>query len=157
MSVVIICNVKNLRLYTLVPSCNDLVMNGNETDVDCGGPCLPTQTCGDQLRCNNASDCTSGVCEFNICQGEYVIICNAKYLIVSRVVPTCNDLVKNANETDVDCGGWCAPQKKCANTMGCHNSYDCISGVCTLNICRSEYSYWSHEVFEVLYCRSQLL
>ena len=71
-----------------------------------------------------------------------VIICNAKYLIVPRVVPTCNDGVKNANETGIDCGGWCAPQKKCAITVGCRSSSDCNSGVCALNICQSKCSHY---------------
>lgn len=55
------------------------------------------------------------------------------------VVPTCNDTVNNANETGVDCGGWCAPQQKCPDNKGCRVSYDCVSGVCTDNICISTY------------------
>jgi hypothetical protein len=67
---------------------------------------------------------------------------NIKNISLSIAVPTCNDGVKNANETGVDCGGWCAPQKKCTDLSGCRTSYDCISGVCTLSICQSECSYY---------------
>ncbi|MFT6395497.1 MAG: cysteine-rich repeat protein [Bradymonadia bacterium] len=43
-----------------VPGCDDVVMNAEETDTDCGGPeCLP---CDDGLGCLLASDCISSVC-----------------------------------------------------------------------------------------------
>jgi hypothetical protein len=70
-----------------------------------------------------------------------ITTCSAKYLRLCIVVPTCNDGVENANETGIDCGGWCAPQKKCADSVGCLYSSDCISGVCTSNICQGKYSY----------------
>ena len=53
-----------------VPTCNDGIMNGNETDVDCGDGCLPTKRCDDGLRCKSGLDCNSGVCTLNICQGQ---------------------------------------------------------------------------------------
>jgi hypothetical protein len=51
----------------------DTVMNGGETDVDCGGnpspsTCVPTDSadcappCGDNLTCGSDSDCLSGYC-----------------------------------------------------------------------------------------------
>lgn len=48
-------------------SCIDGRKNGNETDVDCGGPtCFP---CGQNKACLVGTDCTSGVCgPGNICQ-----------------------------------------------------------------------------------------
>ena len=40
--------------------CHDGAMNGNETDVDCGGPdCAPCTGCS---ACYEDADCTSGVC-----------------------------------------------------------------------------------------------
>ena len=65
-----------------VPSCSDVVQNGTETDVDCGGAsCGP---CADGLGCVDAADCQSGVCSGGTCQ-----------------VPTCIDLVKNGHATPV--------------------------------------------------------
>ena len=61
---------KSLRLSIVAPNCNDYIMNGNETDVDCGGSCLLTKKCADRLRCNSGPDCISGVCQSNTCQGE---------------------------------------------------------------------------------------
>ncbi len=60
-------HMKSLKFYIAGPSCNDGFKNGNETDVDCGGPCRP---CGDGLKCNSGSDCASVICTLNICQGE---------------------------------------------------------------------------------------
>jgi hypothetical protein len=54
------------------------------------------------------------------------------------VDPTCNDGVKNGDETDVDCGGTCAandPLKKCLNPMKCLYPKDCASGICKSGEC----------------------
>src|SRR5204863_357501 len=80
------------------PSCNDTVKNGTETDVDGGGSCGPAKKCGNGKACGVAGDCQSGVCSGGVCPA-----------------PSCNDMVKNGTETDVDCGGSCAPAKKCGN------------------------------------------
>jgi len=49
-----------------------------------------------------------------------------------RIVPTCSDGVKNQGETDVDCGGPCAP---CVDGKSCLLDSDCLSGYCHDNIC----------------------
>ena len=69
--ITLICSVKNLSSYVVVPTCNDGVKNGNETDVDCGGSCLPDKPCANGLTCNNGPDCVSVVCTSNICQGKH--------------------------------------------------------------------------------------
>jgi hypothetical protein len=56
----------------------------------CGGGACPA--CGFGLQCATASDCAYFVCSGGVCQG-----------------PSCSDGVKNGSETDVDCGGDCAP------------------------------------------------
>ena len=63
-------SVKYLSLNILAPTCNDGIKNGDETDKDCGGPCLPAKRCGELLKCVNPSDCTTGACVSNICQGK---------------------------------------------------------------------------------------
>ncbi len=52
-----------------------------------------------------------------------------------RAVPACNDTVANGTESDVDCGGSCAPATKCADTKKCKSPDDCASGVCTAGAC----------------------
>jgi hypothetical protein len=67
-----------------------------------------------------AGDCQSLVCMASVCQ-----------------TATCSDTVKNQNETDVDCGGTCAPGKKCANGRGCAASTDCQSANCQIGVCQT--------------------
>ena len=46
------------------PSCSDNLLNGTESDVDCGGQC---GGCGLDQSCLGASDCLSGVCDGGRC------------------------------------------------------------------------------------------
>jgi cysteine-rich repeat protein len=48
------------------PACNDGVLNGLETDVDCGGGTC--SRCGTSLACVTDADCTSGACAGGLCQ-----------------------------------------------------------------------------------------
>lgn len=102
------------------PKANDGVVNGDETDVDCGGAnapaCKPLQTC------KVATDCTSGVCK-DAGQG---LLCQE---------PAPDDGVKNADESDVDCGGAKAP--KCADEKTCATRADCASDVCDAGKCKA--------------------
>ncbi len=97
------------------PSCTDGVMNGTETDVDCGGDC---DACADGLMCAATTDCVSGVCD------STAGTCTA---------PTCMDTVMNQDETDVDCGG--ATCDACDDGGACTIAADCMSGVCVGNVC----------------------
>lgn len=81
-----------------VESCLNDVLDGAETDVDCGGPvCLPCPAAG---RCEQADDCESGVCDDGFCSP-----------------PACDDQVLNGSETDIDCGG--------ADCAACPEVCDC--------------------------------
>jgi hypothetical protein len=104
---------KCLSNQCVAVSCDDDVTNGNETDVDCGGSCLP---CADGLACGLPADCRSKVCTAQVCQ-----------------VPACDDGVANGSETDVDCGGSCGV---CAPGAACKDPADCDSGVCTGSVCQ---------------------
>ncbi len=53
------------------------------------------------------------------------------YLISAH--ETCNDKIKNQDETDVDCGGIIC--LKCNNTMVCKNATDCLSNTCKNKTC----------------------
>ncbi|AKU98099.1 Tryptophan synthase alpha chain [Labilithrix luteola] len=101
------------------PSASDGVKDGSETDTDCGGPTAPP--CDPSKACKVADDCTSKVCTGNICQA-----------------PTKGDGVKNGTETDVDCGGG-APTNadRCETNKACLVKDDCISKVCTGNVCQA--------------------
>ena len=51
-----------------------------------------------------------------------------------EVTPSCDDLEHNGAETDVDCGGDCAP---CHAGLDCLRGSDCEHSVCFNNICRA--------------------
>jgi hypothetical protein len=50
-----------------VPTCNDGVADGNETDVDCGGATICLR-CASAKKCQTDSDCASGTCFNGLCQ-----------------------------------------------------------------------------------------
>jgi hypothetical protein len=95
-------------------TCDDGVRDGNETDVDCGGPCA---RCVTDRACRIAEDCESGRCVAGLCPA-----------------PACDDGVKNGFESDTDCGEACSP---CADGMRCGLGPDCVSEVCSGDICRA--------------------
>lgn len=75
-----------------IPSCGDSVLNGDETDIDCGGSACVEQgaPCKDTQKCRLATDCESGVCKAGLCEAS-----------------SCNDGVQNGGEMGIDCGGPC--------------------------------------------------
>jgi hypothetical protein len=89
-------------------SCQDLAPNGQETGIDCGGPCRP---CPAGEPCLMDTDCQSGRCDSQIC-GQ----------------PTCSDGILNGAERGVDCGHNCAP---CGAGERCWVDLDCASGSCS--------------------------
>src|SRR5581483_4925170 len=40
-------------------TCSDMMKNGTESDIDCGGSCMP---CADDKTCNKPVDCANGSC-----------------------------------------------------------------------------------------------
>ncbi len=103
-------------------SCADGLMNGAETDLDCGGAVCGA-TCAVGKACNAGTDCSSAVCQGGKC-----------------VSSLCGNLVKDGAETDIDCGGGtcqkCPDAKKCGVDGDCVNA-TCISGTCYPATCRN--------------------
>jgi len=80
-----------------VETCFDNTTNQDETDVDCGGICTKGRIlkfCALGKMCAADADCAEGICH------EQRKVCYK---------PTCFDLEKNQDETEVDCGGQCKP------------------------------------------------
>jgi hypothetical protein len=88
--------------------CADKIVDGDETDIDCGGPTCAK--CADDAKCKVPGDCMSSVCK-GTCQK-----------------PACDDMAKNGDETWTDCGGSCPT--KCGDGVPCKVAADCQSGVC---------------------------
>jgi hypothetical protein len=96
----------------LVCVCEDVITG---TGCEAAGYCLDgkCEQCIDNLTwpCLQPLD----TCDTNVCVGA-----------------SCGDMVPNGSETDVDCGGTCAP---CANGGGCNISGDCLSALCSAGTC----------------------
>jgi hypothetical protein len=95
------------------PHCENQLVDEGESDLDCGGACLP---CALTQLCNSNADCREGQCTDGTCQAA-----------------GCSDGVQSENETDVDCGG--GGCKRCAVGDGCTLAADCQQGVCTDQTC----------------------
>jgi hypothetical protein len=93
-----------------VESCHDRALDGDESDVDCGGSC---RTCLDGFACKSDNDCHSGSCHSGVCAGT-----------------SCSDLKVDGDESDLDCGGSCPV--KCAQGRLCHTIDDCMPGLACL-------------------------
>jgi hypothetical protein len=93
--------------------CDDLLVNGDESDADCGGRvCSP---CDAGKHCLLGNDCASAICTNQVCQA-----------------PSCTDLARNGDETDVNCGGSCPP---CSIGHGCQVGADCETANCASAVC----------------------
>jgi hypothetical protein len=104
-------------------ACEDNRKNGEETDIDCGGPtCAP---CGLGQGCLADSDCGSWPgCDTK--KGG----CACDAVSHACVVNHCVDHKQNAGETAIDCGGGeCAG---CAEGAACVLHSDCATGGCDL-------------------------
>lgn len=92
------------------PTPTDGVLNGDETDIDCGGATAPK--CARGRGCKAPTDCDTNACVESKCTD-----------------PSHTDGTKNGNETGVDCGGPDADSPRCKEGEGCKASDDCL-GVC---------------------------
>ena len=98
------------------PSCQDGIKNGDESDTDCGGPSRQCRRCEPDERCNEDGDCTTGRCsEGGFCERA----------------PTCDDEVKNGDESDTDCGGPSPLCRRCEPDEACNADSDCSTGRCS--------------------------
>ena len=87
--------------------CGSGVLDGDESDEDCGGSCKPCergQRCGGDEDCSAADSCTAdGVC---------------------GAPASCSNGARDGDETDIDCGGSCGP---CQRGQLCSLGQDCAA------------------------------
>ncbi|MFP4111398.1 MAG: hypothetical protein ACLFUO_00195 [Candidatus Woesearchaeota archaeon] len=106
------CDPDENKCRAPLPTCDDGISNGFESDTDCGGPTCPGCDIGED--CLDSGDCISASCD-------------PLGLTCIEMPDTCSDGVKNNDETDVDCGGSC---EQCELDMDCTRDADCSSGLC---------------------------
>jgi hypothetical protein len=105
--------------------CSDGRKDFDETDVDCGGSC---GQCGPGLACRSAADCTTTFCR-HTCQCTTSANCpSGEVCLAGMCFPHCQDNQKDADETDVDCGGSTCPA--CGPGLQCAHPSDCSTGFC---------------------------
>lgn len=116
--------------------CENGYMDEDETDIDCGGSCLP---CDQYDDCLVDSDCISGWCNNGEC--DY---------------PSCVDGIQNGDETGIDCGGMCPPCM-CFQNWDCafDGSERCTGNECILETCNINADcpplYWYNSVYGYFY------
>ncbi len=88
--------------------------------VVCADPAGPKA--GQCVACNMDADCVAPQ------------VCDPAMGSNTCVDPSCTDGTQNGTETDVDCGGACAP---CQNGLSCVGGADCQSGFCNGGTCEA--------------------
>ncbi|MEZ4309224.1 MAG: hypothetical protein R3F14_14400 [Polyangiaceae bacterium] len=104
------------ELHQCVPNtCRDGMLNGGETDIDCGGPCLATcekgESCAAETDCATGF-CADGVCCDSACDGECTACAGEK---TGAADGTCAN-VKAGTDPDDECTP--EPGDECGNTDG---------------------------------------
>lgn len=100
-------------------SCFNGIMDGREPAPDCGALCAAKCAVGQQ--CHRDTDCSTSTCGTN-----------SRCLVHPAAPSTCANGVRDADETDTDCGGGCIRVgNPCSLTQMCQQSTDCASGVCS--------------------------
>jgi hypothetical protein len=114
-----VCN--TAKMLCVASTCDDGVLDGTETDVDCGGGCATK--CKQGQSCLSTADCASpAACDAT----HHCVAAQCTNMMKDAANPTATPPV--AAETDIDCGGTvCAP---CALGKMCVGGSDCVSGFC---------------------------
>jgi len=113
------------------PTCDDGILNGDETGIDCGGSCAACATCddgilnGDETGVDCGGSCAAcATCDDGILNGDETgIDCGGS----CAACATCDDGILNGDETGVDCGGSCAACATCDDGIlnGDETGIDC--------------------------------
>ncbi len=92
----------------------DCVTDVQCSQSECGGP---TGVCTTSSQCGPGFDCTGGTCQSHCVLNPHAPEC---------LPPHCGNGVKDAGETDVDCGGAC---NGCGSKHECGANDDCGAGL----------------------------
>jgi hypothetical protein len=105
------CSIDSVHASCKQSNCENDFLDVDEMDIDCAGICRP---CSASRKCIEAKDCESLICEYT-----------TQFMENRCILATCEDGIKNQNETDIDCGGVCS---RCMGSGTiCLNDDDCTS------------------------------
>lgn len=109
-------------------ACENEVLDGDETDVDCGGSCPVGCDMGES--CIQDDDCESKDCDpdTNMCGSGTSGNSGGSGNTGNTGGGSCDDGTQNQDETDVDCGGMCGAT--CEGGEDCIDGDDCVSELC---------------------------
>ncbi|MBR4984542.1 MAG: lamin tail domain-containing protein [Proteobacteria bacterium] len=116
-------------------TCTNNVKDNNESDVDCGGACLPCangKTCQAHADCAS-SNCANSRCDTRPCTKDSECTDEAVCDLNTGKCISCSDSHLNGDETDVDCGG--TRCSACSKGQRCRVNTDCLSMTCTNSVC----------------------
>ncbi len=111
-------------------SCANGEQDGDETDVDCGGPWCAA--CPTGSTCAIGVDCLSDHCVEDTCAPPGPPTCHGSPC--GEEPASCTNGIQDGDETDVDCGGSCFPcftGGGCVSESDCANGEACVAGICT--------------------------
>jgi hypothetical protein len=118
-------------------TCEDKVLNGAETGVDCGGPACPPCYLGE--ACSLPSDCYTGLCVDGVCcDSACAEVC------VSCALPgkqgQCGQVPAGDPDSPACVDGGCGPGGNCGvkvpNGGSCGSDDQCASGHCSSGVCK---------------------
>jgi len=114
--------------------CGDMLQNGSETDVDCGGTdcpvCAQGKLCGAGTDCESTF-CTDGVCCATACDGTCQACNNAGTEGTCGVAPSGTTEPGCMDSMACDGAGLCKGQLGAA----CAQGAQCLSGFCADGVC----------------------
>ncbi len=120
------------------PTCMDGAQNGDETDVDCGGP--DCGQCADGQACSTESDCTSPLCVDGVCTALKALgeVCTDRAECESNRCSEFNGTSYCTEVCDGPCDGEnlacfdgvCTPNDYCENADGIGQGPGCQGTIC---------------------------
>ena len=116
-------------------TCTDMIKNGAESDVDCGGgACAP---CAQGRTCSTGMDCSTGVCLGGLCGG-----CTTNADCPAGLIcdPAQRQCVSACSAPRINCGGACVDPSTDARNCGvcgnvCASGTACTNGMCSSVVC----------------------
>lgn len=126
------------------PTCEDGVLNGSETDVDCGGDCPGCQLLE---QCDESTDCVSGACTGGVCSCNGDLSCDdGNDCTDDYCSPVSGECVYLNNDDSCSDDDICTDRHQCVQGECAVLERDCEdNSTCTLDTCNPLLGICEHE------------